>query len=157
MKKRFKKKLRFLAVPMPEVSHPSFCCSLSLSLLLFWQLFRDLSSTKMCLLNFCSRKAGKRGRKQGGEELGWEGRSFFWPTTIVVSLLLPRELLATQVYSPEQYCTALHCTALHCFVLSLYLDERRGVQGNTSMRLRPNAGIFLYSPTRVKVQTLSNL
>ena len=36
-------------------------------------------------------------------------------------------------------------------VLGLYLDERRGVQANTSMRLRefprPNAGIFLYSPT----------
>ena len=44
---------------------------------------------------------------------------------------------------------------------ALYLDERRGVQGNTSMRSRelprPNAGIFLYSPTQVKVQTLTNL
>ena len=52
------------------------------------------------------------------------------------------------------------CAASHT-VLSLYLDERRGVQEITSMRLRelprPNAGIFLYSPTRVKVQTLSNL
>ena len=54
-------------------------------------------------------------------------------------------------------------------VLSLYLDERRGVQGNTSTRSRefPRAHpkgtpetkcwYFLYSPTRVKVQTLSNL
>ena len=31
--------------------------------------------------------------------------------------------------------------SVHC-ILSLYLDERRGVQGNTSMRSRPNAGIF---------------
>ena len=54
-------------------------------------------------------------------------------------------------------------------VLSLYLDERRGVQGNTSMRSRefPRAQpvgtpetecwYFLYSLTPVKVQTLSNL
>ena len=44
------------------------------------------------------------------------------------------------------HCTTLSCTALyntvlyftlqHCPVLSLYLDERRGVQGNTSMRSR---------------------
>ena len=43
-----------------------------------------------------------------------------------------------------------------CTVLCLYPDERRGVQGNTSMRLRelprPNAGIFLYSLTGVKVR-----
>ena len=52
--------------------------------------------------------------------------------------------------------------------LSLYLDERRGVQGNTSMRSRdfPRAQpegtpetecwYFPVLPTRVKVQTLSN-
>ena len=47
---------------------------------------------------------------------------------------------------------------------SMYLDERRGVQENTSMRLghpegtsETDAGIFLYSPTLVKVQTLFNL
>ena len=66
--------------------------------------------------------------------------------------------------------TLIYCTALlHCTVLSLYLDERRGVHGNTSMRSRefPRAQpegtpetecwYFLYSPTQVKVQTLSNL
>ena len=46
-------------------------------------------------------------------------------------------------------------------VLCLYLAKRRGVQENTSMRsrdlLRLNAGIFLYSPTQVNVQTLSNI
>ena len=40
----------------------------------------------------------------------------------------------------------MSCIGIHCTVLSLYLDERRGVQGNTSMRSRelqrPNAGIF---------------
>ena len=43
-------------------------------------------------------------------------------------------------------------------LLSLYLDKRRGVQGNTSMRwrefARPNAGMFVYSSTCVKVLTL---
>ena len=46
-------------------------------------------------------------------------------------------------------------------VLTLYLDERRGVQENTSMRegsprelLRPNAGIFLCSRTQVRVETI---
>ena len=71
------------------------------------------------------------------------------------------------------YCQVLYVYYLvlyvYCQVLSLYLDERRGVQGNTSMRSRefPRAQpegtpetecwYFLYSPTRVKVQTLSNL
>ena len=53
-------------------------------------------------------------------------------------------------------------------VLSLYLDERRGVEENTSMRSRefPRAQpegtpetecwYFLYSPTRLKVKTLSS-
>ena len=52
---------------------------------------------------------------------------------------------------------------LHQYVVSLYLDERRGVQGNTSMRSRkfPRAQpegtpktkcwYFLYSLTQVKV------
>ena len=56
--------------------------------------------------------------------------------------------------------TPLCCPDLYSTVLFLYLNKRRGVQGNTSMRLRelqrPNAGIFLYSLTSVKVQTLSN-
>ena len=30
----------------------------------------------------------------------------------------------------------MYCSILQSAVLSLYLDERRGVQGNTNMRLR---------------------
>ena len=58
------------------------------------------------------------------------------------------------------YCTSLKLsTVLYCTVLSLYLYERRGVQGNTSIRSRefPRAQpegtpetecwYFLYSPT----------
>ena len=32
--------------------------------------------------------------------------------------------------------SVLYCTVLQCTVLSLYLDERTGTQGNTSIRLR---------------------
>ena len=60
-----------------------------------------------------------------------------------------------------------HCMDI-LMVLSLYLDERRGVQGNTSMRLgefpraqpegtpQNECWYVLYSLTRVKVPKLSN-
>ena len=61
----------------------------------------------------------------------------------------------------ELRCAVFYPDALHGTVLSLYLEEGRGVQENTIMRSRefprPNAGIFLYSPSRVNVQILSNL
>ena len=55
------------------------------------------------------------------------------------------------VLPPVLYRTVLYCTVLYCTVLWLYLDERRGVQENSSMRSRElqrlNVGIFLRSPT----------
>ena len=45
-------------------------------------------------------------------------------------------LLCTAVqFNPVEYSATL-CSLYCCQVLSLYLDERRGVQGNTSMRSR---------------------
>ena len=56
-----------------------------------------------------------------------------------------------RVQSSLLYCTVPYFTVLYCTVLWLYLDERRGVQENSSMRSRElqrlNVGIFLRSPT----------
>ena len=74
----------------------------------------------------------------------------------------PSWVMKWVVYSNLLSCTLLNYTVLYCTtpyqtVLSMYLDNRRKVQGNTSMRLRElprlNVGIFLCSPTQVKVQT----
>ena len=54
---------------------------------------------------------------------GWETGGVLWP----VRLRTTEQLLNTGL---------LNRTVLYCTVLSLYLDERRGVEGNTSIRLR---------------------
>ena len=45
-------------------------------------------------------------------------------------------LHCTALYCTAWYCTVLHYSALYRTVLCLYLDKRRGVQKNTSMRSR---------------------
>ena len=85
-------------------------------------------------------------------------------STVPSNTVLPITVLSSTVLS----ITVLSSSFLSSSVLCLYFDERREVQENTSIRSRefpragprelprPNAGVFLYSPTGVKVQTLSN-
>ena len=94
--------------------------------------------------------APESGNQAGGEHC----TALLYSTVLYCIVLYCTVLTCTALYS-----TSPNCTLLNCVLLSLYLDKRRRVQENTSMRSRefPRAQpdgtpetecwYFLYSPT----------